>query len=418
MWWEPSSLAPLPVAATMQSLTSRARGVGVVAVRLHVAPGGWQDAPVAPLATLHWFLPTGGDSRDLSPSRPDDHRREPSGDYLANVAQAAEALGFDAMLTPAGSYCEDAWLATASLLGATRRIKFLVAFRPGSISPTLAAQMAATYQRMSGGRLLLNVVTGAEARELARFGDWVDHDERYARTSEFLTILRGAWGAQPFDFEGAHYRVAGATTRGAPDPVPDIYFGGASPAAEQVAADHADVYLAWGEPPEMVGERLQRVRALAAERGRTLRFGIRFHVITRPTADAAWAEAERLLAGLDPEQVAAAQADFSATASVGQARMASLHGGRMDSLEVYPNVWAGVGLVRGGAGTALVGSHRQVAERIAEYHELGFDEFILSGYPHLEEAYWVGEGVMPELAAMGILANEGGADAGTWAMFR
>ncbi|MCC5953421.1 MAG: LLM class flavin-dependent oxidoreductase [Acidimicrobiia bacterium] len=373
---------------------------------------------MTPPVKLHWFLPTGGDSRELAPSGPTDHRREPSADYLTSVAQAAEHLGFDAMLTPAGSYCEDAWVATASLLGRTDRIRFLVAFRPGSISPTLAAQMAATYQRMSGGRLLLNVVTGAEARELARFGDWVDHDERYARTAEFLTVLRGAWDEVPFDFEGTHYRVAGATTRAVPDPRPAIYFGGASPAAEQVAADHADVYLAWGEPPEMVGERLERVRALAEERGRSLRFGIRFHVITRPTADAAWAEAERLLAGLDPEQVAAAQADFSGTASVGQARMASLHGGRMDQLEVYPNVWAGVGLVRGGAGTALVGSHQQVAERIAEYHRLGFEEFILSGYPHLEEAYWVGEGLMAELSAMGILGNDTARDAGTWAMFR
>lgn len=356
--------------------------------------------------TLHWFLPTGGDSRELAPAGPDDHQRPPDHDYLLQVAQAAEHLGFEGMLTPAGTLCEDAWLATASLLGRTERIKFLVAFRPGFLSPTLAAQMASTYQRMSGGRLLLNVVTGAEPAELARFGDWLDKDARYARTGEFLGIVRQAWSGEPFSFEGEHYRVAEATTREAPDPTPPIYFGGASPTAERIAADHVDVYLAWGEPPEMVGERVERVRALAAEAGRSLRFGIRFHVIARPTSAQAWAEADRLLTTLDPEQVAAAQADFSSAQSVGQQRMAGLHGGRLDQLEVSPNVWAGPGLVRGGAGTALVGSYDEVADRIAEYHGLGFDEFIFSGYPHLEEAYWFGEGVMPVLRERGLLADD------------
>lgn len=359
-------------------------------------------APVPPI-TLHWFLPTGGDSRELMPTGDGAHRRQPDHDYLAQVARAAERLGFTGVLTPAGTMCEDAWLATASLLAETDTLRFLVAFRPGLLSPTLAAQMASTYQRMSGGRLLLNVVTGADTSELGRFGDWLDHDQRYERTAEFLTVLRGAWSGEPFDFDGRYYTVRGATTRAVPDPVPAVYFGGASSAAEAVAARHVDVYLAWGEPPAMVAERLERVRALAAAEGRSLRFGIRFHVIARDRSTDAWAEAERLLAGLDPAAVAAAQADFAATQSVGQQRMASLHGGRTDQLEVYPNVWAGVGLVRGGAGTALVGSHTEVADRIEEYHRLGFDEFILSGYPHLEEAYQFGEGVIPELRRRGLV---------------
>lgn len=370
------------------------------------------------LLRLHWFLPTGGDSRLLSPTAADDHRRPPDPEHLLSVALAAERMGFDAMLTPTGTACEDAWVATAALLGRTSRIRFLVAFRPGLISPTLAAQMAGTYQRMSGGRLLMNVVTGAEATEMARFGDHVDHDTRYARTAEFLRVLRGAWSGAPFDLDGEHYRVVGATTRQVPDPVPEIYFGGASPAAEQVAAEHVDVYLAWGEPPDMVAERLERLRALAARHERTLRFGIRFHVIARPTAAAAWSVAEQLLEALDPEQVAAAQADFAATQSVGQARMAALHGGRTDQLEIHPNVWAGPGLVRGGAGTALVGSYQEVADRIEEYAALGFEEFILSGWPHLEEALWFGEGVMPELRRRGRLAPAPGADAGAWSTFR
>jgi alkanesulfonate monooxygenase len=352
---------------------------------------------------IHWFLPTGGDSRDVLPTGPDAHRRAPSHEYLAQVAMACDQLGYDAMLTPCGTGCEDAWLATASLIPLTRRIRFLVAFRPALLTPTLAAQMASTHQRMSGGRVLVNIVTGAESAELARFGVHDDKDTRYAQTAEFLQVLRGAWSGTPFDFDGRFYRVEGATTRDVPDPRPEIYFGGASPAAEAVAADHVDVYLAWGEPPAMVAERVQRMRDLAAAAGRTLRLGIRFHVIARPTAAEAWTTANALVDAMDPAAVAAAQLDFAATASVGQRRMAELHGGDRDHLVVHPNVWAGFGLVRGGVGTGLVGSYGEVAERILEYQALGFDEFILSGYPHLEEAYWFGEGVMPILRELGHL---------------
>jgi alkanesulfonate monooxygenase len=356
---------------------------------------------------LHWFLPTAGDSRDIVPTTVDAHRRPPTIEYLGQVAQAAEHLGFTGVLTPTGTWCEDAWLVTAALLPMTQRLKFLVAFRPGFLSPTLAAQMAATYQRISHGRLLLNVVTGGDAAEQRRFGDWLDHDDRYDRTGEFLSALRGAWSGRPFDLDGRHYHLQGATTRSAPKPVPPIYFGGASPAAERVGARHADVYLTWGEPPDQVAPRLERMRVLAGAEGRSLRFGIRLHVITRDHAADAWAETDRVLATMDPRAVARAQAGFARSESTGQRRMAELHGGAPERLVVAPNLWAGIGLVRGGAGTALVGSHAEVAERIVEYHELGFDEFILSGHPHLEEAYWFGEGVMPVLRRAGVLASPG-----------
>jgi alkanesulfonate monooxygenase len=362
---------------------------------------------------LHWFLPTTGDGRTLverfhaSGSPSSDVVRRPDIDYLAQIAQAAERLGFDGVLTPTGTWCEDSWLTTAALLRETRTLKFLVAFRPGLISPTLAAQMAGTYQRISGGRLLLNVVTGGDAVEQRRFGDWHDHDARYARTDEFLSILRGVWSGEPFDFAGEHLSVEGATLREAPDPVPEVYFGGSSPAALPVAARHADVYLTWGEPPEQVAEKIRAVRELAADR--VIRFGIRLHTISRDTSAEAWAEAGKLLAALDPARVRLVREQLAASESVGQRRMVALHDGAHDgdvrSLEIYPNLWAGVGLVRGGAGTALVGSHAEVADRIEEYHRLGVEEFVFSGYPHLEEAYWFGEGVRPELARRGLLAD-------------
>lgn len=375
---------------------------------------------------VHWFLPTGGDSRDVLPTGDDAHRRAPSHAYLADVARACDRLGFDAVLTPCGTGCEDAWIATASLIPLTERLRFLVAFRPGLLSPTLAAQMASTYQRMSGGRLLLNIVIGAEPTELARFGDHLGKDERYARSAEFLEIMSGAWGEQPFDLQGEHYDVRAATTRVPPTPRPEIYFGGASAAAEAVAARHVDVYLAWGETPDMIGERLDRMRRLAAEadrpEDRPLRFGIRFHVITRDTEQEAWAEAARLMSGIDPDAVRAARADFAATQSEGQRRMAEMSAaaGGDDvpddprALEVYPNLWSGVGLVRGGAGTALVGSHQQVADRIEQYVDLGIEEFILSGYPHLEEAYACGEGLLPELRRRKLLPALAGDDGPTF----
>lgn len=364
---------------------------------------------------LHWFLPTNGDSRtDLSlgnavgaaGSRVADGgtERAPDVGYIGQIARSAEQLGFTGALTPTSSWCEDAWVMTAALTQVTERFRFLVAFRPGLMSPTLAAHMAATYQRVSGGRLLLNVVTGGDAVEQQRYGDHLDKQARYERAGEFLHIIRELWGGKPVTFTGRHYDVRGAQITPART-WPHIYLGGSSEQALDIAARYADAYLTWGEPPGAVAEKLDAVRARAKAAGRELRFGIRLHVITRNTAAEAWAEAGRLLEGLDPAAIERAQAIQRASQSEGQRRMTALHGGRTDDLEVSPNLWAGIGLVRGGAGTALVGSHDEVAERIAEYHGLGIDEFILSGYPHLEEAYQAGEGLIPVLRRRGLMAS-------------
>src|SRR4051794_19554961 len=235
------------------------------------------SSPVGALK-LHWFLPTSGDSRSLvgagqgSSGRNrdgvvgsgDEGFRPPTIDYLADIARTAEKLRFEGALTPTGTFCEDAWLVTAALLRETSRLKFLVAFRPGIINPVLAAQMAAAYQRISGGRLMLNIVTGGEPREQARFGDTDPKATRYARTEEFLSVLRGTWEQPPFDFKGQFFDVAGAQVSGGIDPRPDIFFGGSSGPAGPVAATHADVYLTWGEPPEQVAEKLDWMRSLAA----------------------------------------------------------------------------------------------------------------------------------------------------------
>ncbi|MEU6335969.1 LLM class flavin-dependent oxidoreductase [Streptomyces cellulosae] len=362
--------------------------------------------------TFHWFLPTNGDSRHVvggghgTPATASGRDRPPTVAYLTQIARAAEDLGFVGALTPTGAWCEDAWLTTAMVSQNTERLKFLVAFRPGFVSPTLAAQMASTFQRQSGGRLLLNVVTGGESHEQRAYGDFLDKDDRYRRTDEFLGVVRELWQGKTVDLEGEHLRVADARLARVPDPVPEVYFGGSSPIAGQVAAKHVDVYLTWGEPPAAVAEKIAWIRRLAAAEGRTLRFGIRLHVITRDTSEQAWAEANRMLAGFDPQTIRSVQEGLARSESEGQRRMLALHGGgNRDGLEIHPNLWAGIGLVRGGAGTALVGSHEEVAERIKEYHALGIDEFVLSGYPHLEEAYWFGEGVLPRLETEGLWAH-------------
>ncbi|RKT88252.1 alkanesulfonate monooxygenase [Saccharopolyspora antimicrobica] len=366
--------------------------------------------------TFHWFLPTYGDSRYLvggghgvATTNTATGSRPATLAYLGQIARSAEQLGFEGALTPTGAWCEDAWLSTAMLAEVTERLKFLVAFRPGLLSPTLGAQMAATFQRHSGKRLLLNVVTGGESAEQRAYGDFLDKDARYARCDEFLHVVRGLWRGERVDFEGEHVHVEGAELARTPDPVPALYFGGSSPAAGTVAAKHADVYLTWGEPPQKVAEKVEWIRALAAEQGRAPRFGIRLHVISRDTSEQAWAEARRLLDALDPATISRVQEGLGRSESEGQRRMLELHGGSTANLEIYPNLWAGVGLVRGGAGTALVGSHAEVAERIEEYHALGIDEFVLSGHPHLEEAYWFGEGVLPILERKGLWRHPAGA---------
>ncbi|MFT4124947.1 MAG: LLM class flavin-dependent oxidoreductase [Gordonia sp. (in: high G+C Gram-positive bacteria)] len=356
---------------------------------------------------FHWFLPTnGGDSRYVVGGGHGVHA-EPSSrpatvPYLGQIARSAEQLGFEAALTPTGAWCEDAWLTTAMINALSERLKFLVAFRPGVIAPFLAAQMAGTFQNLSGGRLLLNVVTGGEDAEQKMYGDFLTKEERYARADEFLEIVRRLWSGETVDVAGRYLSVQNATLAQIPDPIPEIYFGGSSAAGIAVAAKHADVYLTWGEPPEAVAEKIERVRRAAADHGRELTYGIRLHTIARDTAEAAWAEADRLLAGIADEDIARIQNGLKRSASEGQKRMLALNRGTKDDLEIYPNLWAGVGLVRGGAGTAMVGSHSEIADLIEAYHAVGIDEFVLSGYPHLEEAYWFGEGVLPELTRRGL----------------
>jgi alkanesulfonate monooxygenase len=346
---------------------------------------------------IHWFIPTHGDGRYLGTAV---GGRAITAEYLRQLAGAIDQLGYAGALLPTGKSCEDAWITAASLIAVTKRMKFLVAIRPGISSPGMAARMAATFDRISGGRLLVNVVTGGDPTELAGDGLHLSKQERYELTDEFLTVWRRVMQQEVVDFEGQHLTVKGSKLLFPPvqDPYPPLYFGGSSPIAKEIAAKHVDLYLTWGEPPAQVAEKIAEVKQLAAEQGRTLRFGIRLHVIVRETTAQAWDAANDLIRYLDDDTIAAAQKALATADSEGQRRMVALHhGGSRDSLEISPNLWAGVGLVRGGAGTALVGNPDTVAQRMQEYIDLGIDTFIFSGYPHLEEAYRFAELVFPKL---------------------
>jgi alkanesulfonate monooxygenase len=234
---------------------------------------------------------------------------------------------------------------------------------------------------------------------LAAEGLHLSHKERYESAAEFTRIWRRVLEGETVDYEGKHIHVKGASLMQPPVqfPRPPLYFGGSSDEAQDLAAEQVELYLTWGEPPHLVKEKIEQVRAKAAAQGRSIRFGIRLHVIVRETTEEAWQAADRLIANLDDETIKKAQAAFARTDSVGQHRMAALHGGDRNKLEISPNLWAGVGLVRSGAGTALVGDGPTVAARMQEYADLGIDTFIFSGYPHLEEAYRVSELLFPHL---------------------
>ena len=353
---------------------------------------------------LFWFIPTHGDGRYLASGI---GGRSCNFSYLKQIAQAVDRLGFTGALLPTGRSCEDAWVVASSLMAVTEKMRFLVAIRPGLMSPGVAARMAATFDRLSNGRLLINVVTGGDPVELAGDGVHLGHDARYELTDEFLTVWRAMLEEsnstngreQEVNFSGEYLQVKGGKLLFPPvqTPHPPLWFGGSSPIAQQIAAKHIDVYLTWGEPPQQVAQKIEAVKKLAAEQGRTVRFGIRLHVIVRETESEAWEDANRLIQYVDEDAIAAAQKAYARMDSEGQRRMTELHTGSREALEISPNLWAGIGLVRGGAGTALVGDPDTVVARMLEYSELGIETFIFSGYPHLEEAYRVAELLFPRL---------------------
>ena len=348
-----------------------------------------------------WFIPTSGDGSYLGS---DDRSRPADPGYFREIATAVDRLGYTGVLIPTGVACEESFVLAGHLAAVTEKLKFLVAIRPGTASPAYYARLASTLDRVSNGRLLLNIVVGGSAQELAGDGIFLPHDERYAHAEEFFHVFNELIETGKANLDGKYIKALNAQLGIPPvqEPRPPLYFGGSSDAAIEFAGGRVDKYLTWGEPPALVAEKIASVRKAAAARGKEVSFGIRLHFIVRETDEEAWAAADKLISKLSDEAIDAAQQAFARNSdSVGQARMVALHNGRRDKLEVSPNLWAGIGLVRSGAGTALVGSPKTVAARLREYQALGIDTIVASGYPHLEEAYTVSELLFPEIGLGG-----------------
>ena len=355
------------------------------------------DDPRDKTANVLWFLPTHGDGRYLGTSL---GARDVSLRYLAQIAQAADELGYFGVLLPTGRSCEDSWIIASALAPLTRAAALP---RRGAARPAIAGGRRAhdrdprPHPRRPASRSMSSPAAIRSRTRATAFSS-ITTSATPSR-DEFLHIYTRLLAGETVTFKGAHLHVEDSQLLFPPVQPggPPLYFGGSSPAGQTIAAKTVQKYLTWGEPPALVAAKIADMRARAVAFGRTLSYGIRLHVIVRETAAEAWAAAESLISHVDDATIAAAQKSFARMDSVGQQRMSALHQGRRDKLEISPNLWAGVGLVRGGAGTALVGDPDTVAQRMREYIDAGIDTFILSGYPHLEEAYRFAELVLPRL---------------------
>lgn len=326
--------------------------------------------------------------------------------YLRQIATTVDHLGYNGALVAGGGGGHDLWGLSFALIPYTSRMKFIIAQHPGNTSAMQLAQAAATFDQFSNGRLIINIVNGADGAGLP-YGVFLDHDERYAMADEYWGIWRRLMSGESVDFEGNYLKLKSAKLALKPvqQPYPELYFGGSSPAAQQVAAKHTDTYLTWGEPPTLAKEKVTAVRQLAAAQGRKLRYGIRIYLIVRETKEEAWGAAQWLYEHMDKEAITRNRNLTAETDSVGQQRMNAIIGNKLTAhardLEVYPDIWGGIGLIRGGPGLAIVGDPETVAERIHEYEQIGFDVFIVSGYPLIEEAYRVADLLFPVLKPKG-----------------
>lgn len=325
-----------------------------------------------------------------------DSDREPSVEYITKVAQAAEKAGFSTLLLPIGGSCVDSLVVASHLTANTNTLNFLFAVRPGSTAPTQLAKQYSSVNYWSNNRVFVNVVTGGAPKELENDGDFLSHSDRYKRTREYIEILKRLFNGETFDYDGEFYTLKGANL---PLPVknaPPIYFGGSSPIAKEVATDVADVYMLWGETLETTKEELETVVKLAKEKNRDLSYSVSFQVVLGETEEAAFENANKIISQVDHEVLAAKHANTLSNGAVGVNRLHQLMLESKDNnFVIAPNIWAGLTQVLSGNSIALVGTPQQVAERIVEFVDLGFDKVLLRGFPHLEVIEEIGEKVIP-----------------------
>ena len=320
-------------------------------------------------------------------------------DYVRAFAQAHEQAGFDRILVPHHSTGPSATLTISYAAAVTERIHFMLAHRPGFTSPTLAARQIATLDQFTGGRLGVHFISGGSDDEQKRDGDYLDHDQRYARTDEYLDVLKRVWTeTQPFDHEGQFYRFERGFSEVKPAQKPHvpIYFGGASSAALTVAGKHADVYALWGESLDQVRELTTRVRAEAAKHGREVRFSVSFRPVLAETEAQAWQRADQILERTRALRVQAGYSRGGPQQSEGARRLlaAADQGDRVDQ-----RLWTAIARETGGRSnsTGLVGTPAQVADALLAYYELGVTTFLIRGFDPLEDANDYGRELIPRV---------------------
>lgn len=325
-----------------------------------------------------------------------DSDREPSVEYITKVAQAAEKAGFSTLLLPIGGSCVDSLVAASHLTAHTKTLNYLIAVRPGSTAPTQLAKQYSSVNYWTNNRVFVNVVTGGAPKELENDGDFLSHTDRYKRTREYIEILKRLFNGETFDYNGEFYTLKGANL---PLPVknaPPIFFGGSSPIAKEVATDVADVYMLWGETLETTKQELDSVVKLAKEKNRDLSYSVSFQVVLGETEEAAFENANKIISQVDPEVLEAKHANTVSNGAVGVSRLHQLMLESKDNnFVIAPNIWAGLTQVLSGNSIALVGTPQQVAERIVEFVDLGFDKVLLRGFPHLEVIEEIGDKVIP-----------------------
>ncbi len=318
--------------------------------------------------------------------------------YVRRFAQVHETAGFDAVLVGYSSSSAEGFQIAQYAAAATDHLKFLVAHRPGFVAPTLTARTTATFDNLTDGRLWLHIITGGADKEQQRDGDWLEHDERYERTDEYLTILRRAWTAQkPFDFAGRFYHVkkAFSEVRATQQPHIPLYFGGASDAAVRVGAKHCDVYAVFGEPRAAVRSMMDRIRAEAVQYDRQPRFNISFRPILASTENAAWDKAYRIRTQLEqnPQPLPISmEAEFSR-------RLLQV----ADAGEVHDErLWTGLVKLSGASGntTALVGTPEQVAEAVVSYYDIGVRGVLIRGFDPFADAEEFGRELIPRIRTL------------------
>lgn len=376
------------------------------------------------MSEFYWRLPTDGDARlanlalrDLGSADAQQagyfsqglgHRHADRStltylDYLARVAKAAETAGFDGVLVPDTPGGEEPWIVAGALLRETRRLRFLASFHSAIVKPVHAARATATYQRTSGNRFGWNVVTGENDRIQRRYGDFATLEQRYRRTGEFVDIARGVLSHEEFSYDGAIYQVdkGGLQRPIANVELPLVQLSGASETALAIAASRADFYVTWLEPIERLRRKLEGLREPAASSGRTLRFGVRVDVIARAAEGEAWEAAKRLWETSDKPQLRARQEttgdDIDSAAEERGYAAAWASASRFEDSVIGPNLWAGEGVVRPGPSVVIVGDYGQAAASLDAYRGIGIDRFFLAGAPHLDEAYRLGEELLPLL---------------------